>query len=150
MLRALLMALALFLAVWSLAGDRQLDAQETRFFRIGTGDITRSYYPIGGLIADIVSNPPGSRPCSRGGSCGVPGLVAVAQSALGSVANAEAVQAGEIESAFVQSDVSYWAFTGTGVFEGKPRATNLRAIANLYPESIHLVARKDAGIASVK
>ena len=32
--------------------------------------------PDVGLIADIISNPPGARPCDKGGSCGVPGLVA--------------------------------------------------------------------------
>ncbi len=32
------------------------------------------------------------------------------------------------------------------MFEGKPKVDDLRAIANLYPESIHLVARKGAGI----
>jgi ABC-type nitrate/sulfonate/bicarbonate transport system substrate-binding protein len=39
--------------------------------------------------------------------------------------------------------------TGTGLWEGQPAVEKLRLIANLYPESIHLVARKDAGIASV-
>jgi len=45
--------------------------------------------------------------------------------------------------------VAYWAYTGTGLFEGKGKIDNLRAIATLYPETIHLVARKDANIKSV-
>ncbi len=57
------------------------------YFRIGTGGIAGTYYPVGGLIAQWISNPPGSRPCEKGGSCGVPGLVSVAQAANGSVAN---------------------------------------------------------------
>ena len=65
--------------------------QENRFLRIGTGNVNGTYYQIGGLLADIVSNPPGSRPCDRGGSCGVPGLIAIAQSSSGSVANVEAI-----------------------------------------------------------
>jgi TRAP transporter TAXI family solute receptor len=125
-------------------------AQEMRFFRIGTGGVAGTYYPIGGLIADIISSPPGARPCNKGGSCGVPGLVAIAQSSNGSVANVEAIQSGELESGFVQSDIAYWAYTGTGTFQGKGKADNLRAIAGLYPESIHIVARKDAGIRSVR
>ena len=56
---------------------------------------------------------------------------------------------GELESGFAQSDVAYWAYTGTGIFEGQGKVDNLRAIANLYPESIHVVARKGAGIESV-
>ena len=66
-------------------------AAEMTFFRIGTGGTGGTYYPIGGLIAHCISNPPGSRPCEEGGSCGVPGLVAIAQSANGSVANINAI-----------------------------------------------------------
>ena len=42
-----------------------------------------------------------------------------------------------------------WAYTGKGVWEGKPAVTSLRLIANLYPESVHIVARKGAGIKTV-
>ena len=136
------------LAVLLIAGT-WAHAQEMQFFRIGTGGVAGTYYPIGGLIADIISNPPGARPCERGGSCGVPGLVAIAQSSNGAVANVNAIQSGALESGFIQSDIAYWAFTGTGIYEGRGEAENLRAIANLYPESIHLVARQGAGIASV-
>ena len=51
-------------------------AQDVTFFRILTGGTVGTYFPIGGVIANAISNPPGSRPCSEGGSCGVPGLVA--------------------------------------------------------------------------
>jgi len=125
-------------------------AQEMIFFRIGTGGVAGTYYPIGGLIADIISHPPGARPCERGGSCGVPGLVAIAQSSNGSVANANAIQAGALESGFVQSDIAYWAYAGTGIYEGKSKVENLRAITNLYPESVHLVATKESGIQTVR
>ena len=136
-------------AVIALGPLAPAQAQEMQFFRIGTGGVSGTYYPIGGLIADIISNPPGARPCDKGGSCGVPGLVAIAQSSNGSVANVNAIKSGDLESGFVQSDIAYWAYTGTGIFEGQGKVDNLRAIANLYPESIHIVARKDSGIASV-
>lgn len=125
------------------------NAQEMSFFRIATGGTAGTYFPIGGLLANAISNPPGSRPCEEGGSCGAPGLVATALASNGSVANVNGIKGGTIESGFSQSDVAYWAYTGTGVFEGQPAVTELRAIANLYPESIHLVARADAGINSV-
>jgi TRAP transporter TAXI family solute receptor len=125
-------------------------AQEMKFFRIGTGGTGGTYYPIGGLISHCISNPPGSRPCDKGGSCGVPGLVAIAQSANGSVANINAIKSGVLESGFAQSDVAYWAYTGTGIYEGKGAVKELRALASLYPETIHLVARKGSGIKSVK
>lgn len=124
-------------------------AQDIQFFRIGTGGTAGTYYPIGGLIANAISNPPGSRACDKGGSCGVPGLIATAVASNGSVGNVNSIKGKTLESGFSQSDVAYWAQTGTGLWEGQPAVENLRLIANLYPESIHLVARKDAGIASV-
>lgn len=124
-------------------------AQELTFFRIGTGNTAGTYYPIGGLIANAISSPPGARPCGDGGPCGVPGLVATALASSGSVGNINAIEAGQIEAGFTQSDVAYWAQTGTGLWEGQPAVEKLRLIANLYPESIHLVARADAGIESV-
>ncbi|QPM91953.1 TAXI family TRAP transporter solute-binding subunit [Pseudooceanicola algae] len=124
-------------------------AQDMSFFRIGTGGTAGTYYPIGGLLANAISSPPGSRACDEGGSCGVPGLVASALSANGSVANINAIAGGTLESGFSQSDVATWAYTGTGIWEGKEPVESLRAIANLYPESIHLIARADAGISGV-
>jgi TRAP transporter TAXI family solute receptor len=54
-----------------------------------------------------------------------------------------------MEAGFSQSDVATWAYTGTGAFEGKPKVGDLRLIATLYPEDIHLVAKKGSGIKSV-
>jgi TRAP transporter TAXI family solute receptor len=124
-------------------------AQDIKFFRIGTGGTAGTYYPIGGLLANAISNPPGSRPCADGGSCGVPGLVATAVASNGSVGNINGITGGALESGFTQSDVAFWAYTGTGVYEGKPKVADLRLIANLYPETIHIVARKGSGIKGV-
>ena len=55
-----------------------------------------------------------------------------------------------MQSGFTQSDVAYWAFNASGIYEGRPKVDVLRAIANLYPESFHLVARKGSGIKSIK
>jgi TRAP transporter TAXI family solute receptor len=124
-------------------------AQAPQFFRIGTGGTAGTYYPIGGLIANAISNPPGSRPCEEGGSCGVPGLVATALASNGSVANVNGIAGGTLESGFAQSDVVTWAQTGTGIWQDQPAVEKLRVIANLYPESIHLVASQGSGIESV-
>jgi TRAP transporter TAXI family solute receptor len=133
-------------ALLPLAAEAQ---QDITFFRILTGGTVGTYFPIGGLIANAISNPPGSRPCSEGGSCGVPGLVATSVASNGSVANVAAIAAGSAQSGFVQSDIAYWAYTGTGIYDGRPKAETLRAIANLYPESIQLVVHKGSGIKSV-
>jgi TRAP transporter TAXI family solute receptor len=133
----------------ALAGS-QAFAQDITFFRIGTGGTAGTYFPIGGLIANAISNPPGSRTCADGGSCGVPGVVATAVASNGSVANVSAIASGSAQSGFTQSDVAYWAFNASGIYEGRPKVDVLRAIANLYPESFHLVARKGSGIKSIK
>src|SRR5690606_41019523 len=104
-------------------------AQAPAFFRIGTGGTAGTYYPIGGLIANAISG---------AGDKGVPGLVATAVSSNGSVANINAIQSGSLESGFTQSDVAYWAHTGTGLYAGKGKVDDLRLLATLYPETIHL------------
>ena len=66
-------------------------AQELKFFTIGTGGTAYTYYPVGGMIANAISKPPGSRECGKGGSCGVPNLIASAVSSRGSVDNVNAI-----------------------------------------------------------
>jgi TRAP transporter TAXI family solute receptor len=123
-----------------LAGTRMSLAQTQAFFRIGTGGTSGTYYPIGGLIANAIS---------ATGPNGVPGLVSTAISSNGSVANINAIQSGAAESGFSQSDVAFWAHSGTGLYDGKPKVEDLRLIATLYPETLHVVARADAGIKSI-
>lgn len=125
-------------------------AQDIKFLRIGTGGTGGIYFPIGGLIANAISNPPGSRDCEVGGSCGVPGLIVAAVSTQGSVENVKAVASGQFDMALTQADVAYYAYFGKGGFSEAPPLDNLRAVANLYPEALHIVTRKDLGITSVK
>ena len=122
-------------AAWSAASW----SQDVNFFRIGTGATAGTYFPVGSIIASAISNPPGSRECERGGSCGVPGLIAVAQSTSGSVDNVEGIANGTLESGFSQADIAYWAYTGTQIYRTRGAVPKLRAIANLFPESVHLV-----------
>ncbi len=124
-------------------------AADLKFFTIGTGGTAYTYYPVGGVIANAISKPPGSRECDAGGSCGVEGLIASAVSSRGSVDNVNAITSGLRNSGFAQSDVAYWAYTGTGTMEGKEPAKDLRTIAALFEEHIHLVALADSGINSV-
>jgi uncharacterized protein len=112
-------------------------------FRIATGTTGGTYYPIGTIIANAVSNPPGTRPCDKGGSCGVPGLIAVAQATSGSVENLGLLLSGAAEAAMTQSDVAWQAYKGRGVFAGKPPFESLRSLGALYVETIHIVAGAD-------
>ena len=124
-------------------------AQDLKFLRIGTGSISGVYFPVGGLIASAISHPPGPSLCGQGGSCGVPGLVAVAQASRGSVANVRQIAAGRLEAALVQADIAYFAVKGMGVFAGGKAIPSLRAIANLYPEAVHVVVRRKSRIRAI-
>ncbi|MFV0294172.1 MAG: TAXI family TRAP transporter solute-binding subunit [Paracoccus sp. (in: a-proteobacteria)] len=150
LLRPLLIILVL-LTMPAAAQDKERGGQDSEltFFRIGNGSTAGTYYPIGGIIAAAISNPPGGTSCIDGGACGVPGLLASAIASAGSVENVETVGKGQLESGFAQADVAYWAQTGTGNFAGLPPIENLRAIASLYPEALHIVARREAGIRSL-
>ena len=111
----------------------QVCAQQ--YLRIGTGGMAGTYLPVGVLIASAVSQP---------GK-----IVATAQSSNGSLGNVISIASGALESGFSQADVASWAYHGNGIFEGKPRLNGLRLIANLYPETIHVVVRRDIGIKAI-
>jgi TRAP transporter TAXI family solute receptor len=119
----------------SLAVAAAGSAQAQQFFRIGTGGTAGTYYPVGGAIANAVSQP---------GK-----IVVTAQASNGSVANVTGIAGGQMESGFSQADVATWAQKGTGIYEGKPNVPGLRLIANLYPESVHVVVKKGSGIKTV-
>ena len=125
------------------------EAQERKFFRIASGSAGGTYFPMAGLLAQVISNPPGARTCAKGGNCGMPGLIAIGQSAHGSVANVNSIKSGQVESGFAQSDVTYWAYTGTGPFEGKEPIKKLCVLASLFSEHVHVVAGLGRGIKSV-
>lgn len=110
-------------------------AHAQHYLRIGTGGTAGTYFPIGVLIAQQVSQP---------GK-----IMVTAQASNGSLGNVIGVASGSLESGFSQADVASWAYTGTGIFADKPRLSGLRLIASLYPESIHIVVKKGAGIKTV-
>lgn len=124
---------ATVLGAASLVGAAPAWAQ-AKFFRIGTGGTGGTYYPIGGIIGNAISSDK---------------VNASAVATNGSVANVNAIVGGASESGFAQADVATWAFTGTGIYEGKPKVEELRAIANLYPEVIHVVVKKGLGAKSI-
>ena len=110
-------------------------AKQMTFLAISTGGTGGVYYPIGGALAQAISNK-------------VEGVSATAQSGNASVSNCNLVARGDAETAFVQNNVADEAYKGEGSFAGRP-LKNLRVIAALFPETIQLVARKDAKIKTV-
>jgi TRAP transporter TAXI family solute receptor len=111
-------------------------AQERVFFGIATGGTGGTYYPLGGMLAQLISN-----------KVSISGrkLSATAETAGASVANAQLLGRKDIESAFVAADILDSAYKGTGQFDGKP-IKNLRALGALYPEQVQLVTLASANI----
>jgi TRAP transporter TAXI family solute receptor len=139
---SLLLLAALLVTAVSVAAT----GPEPRFFRIGTAATGGSFFEIGGVVAGAISGPAGGPPCGHGGTCGVPGLVAVAQATPGSIENLRMINNGQIESGFAQADLAGWAYHGSKVFAGVGPQRQLRAIASLFPEAAHLVVRADSPI----
>lgn len=140
---------ALALLAASLAPSPAPAAEEQlTFFRIGTGPTAETLYAFGTAISAGISRPPGGSPCDQGGICGVPGLIAVAQSKGGSIENLESLVAGDLESALVHADMAYWAYNAAGPFRHREPFTGLRVIANLTPVMIHVAVRADSAIES--
>ncbi len=153
-----------FLATWKARATRALvaplvlagvvctapaGAQDLEFLSFGTGPTGSSYFPVGGFIANAISYPPGSRLCDKGGSCGVPGLIAVAQTTQGSLNNLDRMRAGTLRTALAQADHAYWSYHGTGPFAERGALTDLRAVARIFNQSIHIVTLADAPIDTV-
>jgi len=108
-------------------------------FQIATGPVSGSYLRVGETVARIISNPPGLARCDEEGVCGPEGLIATSRSSSGSIANAISVNSGRVKSAIVQGDIARAAFDGTGPFKAGGPLKNLRAIARLHDETLHLV-----------
>ncbi len=133
------LSLAATLAIGLVAATFSV-AQERLFFGIATGGTGGTYYPLGGMLAQLISN-----------KASVAGkkVVASAEAANASVANAKLVAEKQIESAFVAADILDAATNGQAQFNDAP-LKNLRALGGLYPETVQLITRADSGINSVR
>ena len=131
---------ALAAAAAAAFGGAALAQQQRLFFGIATGGTGGTYYPLGGMLAQLISN-----------KATVDGrkISATAEAAGASVANAKLLGNKEIESAFVAADIMDAAYNGTGQFDKAP-IKNLRALGALYPETVQLITRADMGINGVR
>ena len=55
------------LALAALLVSTSVSAQAPSFFRIVSGSAGGNYFPMAGILANAISNPPGSRACDKGG-----------------------------------------------------------------------------------
>jgi len=107
------------------------------YISIATGGPAGTYYPLGGAMAKIFNE-------------NIEGVTANAQSTGASTENIGLVSKGEVEIAFVQNDITHYAFTGTESFEGQSKMENIRGMAMLYPELVQIIATEGSGIKSVE
>ncbi|MBU6155599.1 MAG: TAXI family TRAP transporter solute-binding subunit [Alphaproteobacteria bacterium] len=115
-------------------------------FVIATGPVGGSYMRAGEAIAITISHPPGLGRCEGAGICGPRGLIATARSSGGSVANALAVEARTVQAALVQGDVLAAAVKGSGPFVKAGALSNLRVVARLHDEVMHVVVSSQSSI----
>ncbi|TRW97751.1 TAXI family TRAP transporter solute-binding subunit [Paracoccus sp. M683] len=119
-------------------GATAASAQEERFMTIGTGGQTGVYYVVGQSICRLVNR-----------DTATTGIKCTAPSTGGSVANVNAIKAGDMTMGVAQSDIQYHAYNGSSPeFEGDKKFENLRAVFSVHPEPFTVVARKDANIAT--
>jgi TRAP transporter TAXI family solute receptor len=102
---------------------------------IATATTGGVYYPLGNTLAQIWSK-------------NIPGVRAAAQATAGTPQNIELMQNKEVDVAFGQNGIAYYAYTGTGTYEGK-KVSNIRGMLALYPNVMHVVAAKNANIKTV-
>lgn len=89
----------------------------------GTGGAQGTYYGFGGVLAGKVGEKTSTT------------ITAITSG--GSKANIEAMDDGDIQIAFVQSDVGAYAYKGTRLFDYK--IDNFSTVANLYMEQVQIV-----------
>jgi len=110
-------------------------AQDT-FITIGTGGQTGVYYVVGQSICSLVNRGQKDH-----------GIRCTAPSTGGSIANINAIKAGDMDMGVAQSDWQHHAFNGTSRFDGDG-FPGIRAVFSVHPEPFTVVARADSGIKS--
>ncbi|SFS82932.1 hypothetical protein SAMN04488040_1982 [Sulfitobacter marinus] len=110
-------------------------AQE-KFITIGTGGQTGVYFVVGQSICRLVNRDSAKT-----------GLKCTAPSTGGSIANINAIKAGDMDMGVAQSDWQFHAYNGSSKFEGE-KFDKERAVFSVHSEPFTVIARADAGIDS--
>ena len=95
-----------------------------QYISIATGGTAGTYYPLGGAIAKIFNE-------------NVEGVTANAQSTGASVENIGLVEKGETEIAFIQSDITYYAYEG---IENFAESSGIKSVEDLKGKKVAIGA----------
>ena len=148
---AMIAALALSVAACG-GGDKKKDApkdgakpaataapakvdRSKEFITVLTGPTSGIYFPIGGAFSKVVGEMGYKTSATATGATGE---------------NINAILTGKGELAIAMSDSVIQAVEGFGAYEGKPKATDLRAMMGLWPNVVQIVTTSDSGIKSFK
>ena len=112
----------------------QISIAQEKFITIGTGGQTGVYYVVGQSICRLVNRGTAEH-----------NLKCTAPSTGGSIANINAIKAGDQDMGVAQSDWQFHAYNGSSQFEGD-KFDKLRAVFSVHSEPFTVIARKDAGI----
>ena len=134
MKKFLVLSAAAVLAGQILASATPAFAAEEKYITIGTGGQTGVYFVVGQSICKLVN-----RNTSKHG------IKCTAPSTGGSIANINAIKAGNQDMGVAQSDWQYHAYNGTAKFEEDGAFKDLRAVFSVHGEPFTVVARKDSG-----
>jgi len=140
-----LAVIALAVAAWRLP-QGPAAAAEVRYLRIAVGPATTPVYQAGTALASTLSRPPGLPPCDPGRACGVPGLVALAQSLPATEDVVSAVASGSVESGLAPAQYVFGARCPLGAGEAPQHVT---IVADLYQEALHVLAAPGSGVSSL-
>ena len=105
------------------------------FITVLTGPTSGIYFPIGGAFSKVVGEMGYKTSATATGATGE---------------NINAILTGKGELAIAMSDSVIQAVEGFGAYEGKPKATDLRAMMGLWPNVVQIVTTTDSGIKSFK
>ena len=98
----------------------------TEYLSLGTGGVTGTYYPLGGALANLLTN-------------NVPGYNCTAESTGGAVENAWLLARGEIDLGFVDASTVFQAQNSQGDFSDGG-AKSIKAVMSIYNEIVQLVS----------
>ena len=120
-------------------------------FDILTGSAAGNYFPVGELIARVISHPQGLGRCERQAVCAPPGIIVSARTSGGAVANVMAVNSGAAASGLAQAPVLAEAVKGQGPFRKAGPQKHIRVMADLFAEPVQLVVgSKIAGLSALR
>jgi TRAP transporter TAXI family solute receptor len=104
------------------------------FFSVGTGGIDGGYYAAARAICERVNRvDPAALRCSP-------------EPSAGSLYNIEALREEQLDFALVQSDLHRHAYEGIESYAATGPMQDMRSVLSLYPETVTIIARREAGI----